>query len=100
APTGGTAAQNLTVTPARYAFTGRFHHPGDAPTPVFAAVVLQKTQTAGGFFLVRPTTGSPRQSGAVTISTQQPSGITMTGNSRGTHGVGSDNAPTGENSSF
>ncbi len=71
APTGGTAAQLLSVTlSANGTFTGSFRHPVSNKTTTFAGVVMQKTQTASGYFMGLPSTGTITQSGSVTISPQ------------------------------
>jgi hypothetical protein len=55
-------------------FTGSFTHPPSGRRTTVAGVLLQKTQTGSGYFLGAPATGapagSPKQSGAVTISAQ------------------------------
>jgi len=70
APTGMIAANSLAVTISpNGSFSGSFSHPTWNTTPTFAGVVLQKTRTAGGFFLTRRNSTSALQSGAATLST-------------------------------
>jgi Cadherin-like beta sandwich domain/Fibronectin type III domain len=72
---GGATAQISMVTlyPNGF-FAGRFLHPNDGKTTVANGVVLQKNQSAGGYFVGAAAAGSavgaPRVSGAITISAQ------------------------------
>jgi hypothetical protein len=70
APSGATAAKSLTITLlSNGTFSGSFSHPAWKTTPTFVGVVLQKTRTAGGYFLARRNSSSGLQSGSATIST-------------------------------
>ncbi len=73
---GETPAQKLAVVLSRNGrFSGHFTHPPSTRKVNFSGVVLQKTQTGGGYFLgaqaLRPPAASTLQSGAVTITTQE-----------------------------
>jgi hypothetical protein len=67
-PSGGTATKDLIVTTSLSNFGGSFTHSTKGKTTVFAGVVLQKTQTASGYFLGQKDETSAMESGAVTIS--------------------------------
>jgi hypothetical protein len=66
--TGSTSAFGLKLTflNATGAISGSFAHPENSKTATLQGVVLQKSETAGGYFLNNPSTGT-QQSGAVAI---------------------------------
>ncbi len=57
----------VSLISATGALSGSFIHPGNTKSASFSGVVLQKSKSAGGFFLYTPATGQPAVSGAVSI---------------------------------
>jgi len=81
APAGGTAASSLVVSLSSNGnFTGSFKHPTWKTTPTFGGVVVQKTKTAGGYFLTRRSSSSTLESGSATMSAVTTTSATIAAN--------------------